>query len=196
MIKCNELKYNNCFITRVNPVNIDNLNKLFEKYKKELILNIYDFTSKYKEKILKAKIRSRLDFEDYLCEKIETEFFNTVELTKEFRILLSEDSEYEKYFSWFKSYYYLKFLKIVKLENVKTTCLIEEDIENPNETYIKIVVILPIEIKDYNFILELMKLFIKEQELLIKYYMWRYNLQEEILKCFKRTYFIFNSFEE
>jgi len=196
MIRCNELRFNNYLIASVFPVKTEILDKLYEKYKKDLLLDIYDFSSKYKSKIRESGLRSRRDFEDYLNGEIEAEFRNKVELSNEFRILLIQDHDYAQYFNWFKRYYYLKFFERIKIENIKTKCLVEEDIENPNEYYIKIVITLPFEDNDYDLVLELMKIFINAQDNLLNYFIQRYNLQEEIFKCFKKTFFIFKSIEE
>lgn len=179
-------------------------NKLYRKYIKEIRLDFLEFWQENRDEILEY-LECCIEFEEDALEIIRRYFIrNTtdiflryVDFSDEFLRLLDHDYYFRHYFNWFKRYYLHFFDDIgFNFENIDVKCLIEEDIEIPNESYIKIVITLPLENKYYKFMLKLMGEFIRKQENLMHNHVLDYNHQKERFRSFKKTFFIFNSIDE
>ena len=177
---------------------------LYRKYIKEIRLDFHDFWRENKDEILKY-IEGYIEFEAdalevmrrYLYRITNFIFSRHVDYSVEFSRLLDHDYYFREYFNWFKRYYLHFFNDIgIHSDNINVKCLIDEDIEIPNESYIKIIITLPLESKYYKLMLKLMGLFIRKQEDLLNNFLLNYSHQKDIFKRFKKTFFIFNSIDE
>lgn len=179
--------------------------KLYRKYIKEIRLDFLEFWLENRDEILEY-LEVYIEFEEdaleiikrYLLRNTNDIFLRFVDFSDEFLGLLNHDYYFQQYFNWFKRYYlyFFKNVSDINFRDIDVKCLIEEDIEIPNESYIKIVITLPLESKYYKLMLKLMGMFIRKQEVLLNNLLLNYNHQKEIFKSFKKTFFIFNSIDE
>ncbi len=184
--------------------NLEHFKEFYSRFITEFNLDFFVFWKENGDKFLK-NFENGIDFEEdaieiikrYFKRRIDKSFSKYVDFSEEFLELLQNDYYYQQYFNWFKRYYLYFFGKIgnfIKYTAVK--CLIEKDIEVPNESYIKIVITLPFNDENYKLMIEMMSIFIKNQEHLMKNLILNFNHQIELFESFKKTYFIFNSIDE
>ncbi len=152
--------------------------KLNRRYIKRNYRRFYDITN-YDPKLL---------FANFLRNHIDDEFNKFMNISSRFIDLLRKDSIFNDYFNWLKKYI-LSFLKANNINHIHGDCLVETDIEDPSTEEIKIKFFLPIE--DFDKILDLMELFLIEQEIFLNESTEDYYFMKLIIQKFKRTYFIF-----
>jgi len=129
-------------------------------------------------------------FISFLKNYIDDEFNKYMKLSSRFIDLLRRDQIFNDYFNWLKKYL-LYFLKSNDIDHIHGDCLIESDTEVPTEEMIKIKILLPIE--DFDEILDLMELFLIEQERFLNESIEDSYYRNLILQKFKKTYFTFRS---
>lgn len=129
-------------------------------------------------------------FISFLKNYIDDEFNRYMKLSSRFIDLLRKDQIFNDYFNWLKKYL-LYFLKSNYIDHIHGDCLIESDTEVPTKEMIKVKIFLPIE--DFDTILDLMELFLLEQESFLNESIEDYYYRKLILQKFKKTYFIFRS---
>ncbi len=181
--------------------NFEKFKEFYRRFINKIDLNFIAFWKENCDRILKI-FENRIEYEEdafevikrYFKEKINKSFSKYVDFSEEFLELIQNDYYYQQYFNWFKRYYLYFFSKFIKYTSVK--CLIEKDIEVPSESYIKIVITLPFEDENYKFMLDLMSIFIKQQELLMENLILNFDHQIELFRSFKKTFFIFKSIDE
>ncbi len=132
-------------------------------------------------------------FISFLNNYIDEEFNKYMNISSRFIGLLGKDQIFNEYFNWLKKYI-LNFLRSHNIYHFHGDCLIEFDAEDPTKEIIKVKISLPI--KDFAEILDLMELFLIEQEESLNEFIEDYYYRNQILHQFKKTYFIIRSMYE
>ncbi len=179
------------------PVIEANFQEFFSCFLSE-IPHYDEYWEKYGRKIRKVSRRffDKISYEpkslfiNFLENYIDDEFNKYMDISSRFKGLLRKDQVFNDYFNWLKKYL-LYFLNSNHIDHIHGACLIESDTENPTKEIIKIKILLPIE--DFDEILDLMELFLIEQEGFLNEFIEDYYYRSLILHKFKRTYFIFRS---
>ena len=184
--------YNNNY-----PVIEENFQEFFSSYLSEM-LHYDEYWEKFGKKIKKVSRRffdlinydPKSLFSSFLNNYIDDEFNKCMNLSSRFISLIRMDPIFNDYFNWLKKYLFY-FLKYNNIDHIHGDCLIESDFEDSTKEMIKIRILLPIE--DFDEIIDLMELFLLEQEELINDFIRDYYYRNLVLQKFKRTYFIFRS---
>lgn len=188
---------------------MNDLNRLFYLRHDEMILNLEPFYNeflskriaferfwlKYREGIKKVfhtyynmnYYESKSLFIKFFSNYIDEKFTENMVLTKSFVDLIFHNSSFQKYFQWLKKYI-LEFLNKYNLNHFHGICDYETEIEDPERKIIKVKINLPIE--DFDHILDLLESFIEELEILLT------HKAPSLIPYFKRSYFIFRSFND
>ncbi|HEC37586.1 hypothetical protein LCGC14_1277540 [marine sediment metagenome] len=188
---------------------LNDLNRLFYLRHDEMILDLEHFYSEFLSKRIAFEqfwLNNREDIKNvfytyynmeyydskslfikFFSNYIDEKFAENMVLTKSFVDFTFHNSSFNTYFQWLKKYILEFFIKY-NLNHYHGICDYETEIEDPDRKIIKVKINLPID--DFDHILDLLESFIEEVEIFLT------HKAPSLIPYFKRSYFIFRSFND